>query len=206
MPKKVTIDGVETEVFTKEELDAAKGGAEATQKAAIEAAQKEAKEAKEALLALQDKDLNFKNLRELKEAAEKKAEEATKKLQDAAAGVKSEVLGAMLKGEYETMLEKLAGKDQDLRKKIETQYARLADKTETKADVERKLQDAFALASAGAKPPVLHSGVISSVSGMRPKVMQDPVSEEEKSGFKAMAAKGGMVLKDEDITKALGNK
>src|SRR5438105_3456954 len=107
MPTKVEINGEEKEVFTQEELDAQKNEALEQYKkdnpdksGELTKLQEDLKKSQEDLAKANDKDTNFKNLREAKDALEKKVEDLTKSFDDKISNVKKEVLEGVIKDHY----------------------------------------------------------------------------------------------------------
>lgn len=200
-------DGTEIDAFTAEEVEAQKQAAleefktqnpDKTEEA--DALQAELVKANEALKKLQDKDLNFGNLRAQKETAEKKIDDLVKQIDDKIGAAKKEVLEGVLQDHYADILKSLSGDDEELKKKVEFQYKRLNDPTGTKDQVTKKLTDAWALATKTEAPNALNASVISSGGVSRPNITSDKkFTPEEKEFAKKMATAGGITLKDEDF-------
>lgn len=180
--------GEDIEVFNQAELDAKI----AEKDAALTKAQEESKAKDEALEKLQNKDTNFANLRQAKEKAEAEATEAKAKLADAVNTVKADVLGGMLEDVKKSSMESLAGGDEELKKKIEFQFNRLADKVTNKAELDKKVLDAYRLATEY-RQPVMNSSIMSSAGagrvGVQPKHNYSPEEAE-------LAAKFGLSAED----------
>ncbi len=208
MPETIHKDGVEIEVFTAEELEAQRQAAIDQYKAENPdksseltelQAQLQAKE--QELTGLKDKDLNFKNLRVQKEAAEKKAEELVKEIDAKISKAKNEVIEGVMKDHYGETLKALAGDDEDLKKKIEANYKRLGDSATTKDEISRKLRDAWVLTGKVDSQDALNTSVLSSggVGKLNIKSQKNTFTPEEKDFAKKMAGLAGITLKDEDF-------
>lgn len=147
-------DGSEEEVFTADEIEAQKQ--EAIEAYKLEnpdktdeliAIQEEKARIEEELKGLKDKDLNFANLRKQKEGAEKKIADILGEVDNKINSVKKEVLEGVMKDHYNDTIKALAGDDEELKKKIEFNYKRLADTVTTKSEMDSKLRDAWALST-----------------------------------------------------------
>lgn len=201
--------GEDVEVYTADEIAAQKEAAIEEYKQSnpdkgeeVTALQAELATANEALKKFENKDLNFGNLRTQKEAAEKKVEELTAQIDTKIDTAKKEVLESVLQDHYADTLKSLAGDDEELQKKIEFHYKRLADPASTKTDVTKKLTDAWVLATKPEEPNALTSTVISSGGVSKPKINSAaPFSPDEKALGQKLAEAGGMTLKDEDFSK-----
>ncbi len=192
-------EGDEIEALTEEELEAEK-------KAAVDTAVKESNDkltAKETELAkaledlkkYQDKDYNFKGARDQIENKSKEVDEIRKELDTLKGSVVSEL--AKLKdssvAEHKSeILKVLAGEDEELKKKIEFNYERFKDPSDTKDQVEQKLKDSYLIATGSSVPNKL-SSVISSAKA-RP-ITADSIPSE----VKGVAGKFG--LSEEDLKK-----
>jgi len=201
MPQTIELaDGTTTEVLTPEEIDAEKQAAIEAYKAANPDKTEELTKLQEELTKLKGKDLNFENLRKQKEDAEKKIEEIIKGVPAQIETAKKEILETVLKDHYSETLKTLAGDDEELKKKVEYHYKRLADTAGTKEEVTKKLTDAYVLATKPDDPNALTSQVVSSggVHKLNIKTNQ-PFTQDEKELARKMAAAGGMTLKDEDF-------
>lgn len=165
-------DGTEVEVFSPEEIEAQKQEAIEAYKAEnpdksdeLAEAQEKARVAEEALEKAKGKDLNFDNLRKAKEVAEKKVEDILAGVDDKINTVKKEVLEGVMKDHYNDTIKALAGEDVELLKKIEFNYKRLGDVVSTKQEMDKKLQDAWALSTKqetdGVNMSVFSSGGVS---------------------------------------------
>ena len=202
MSETITKDGVDIEVFTVEELEAQKQEAIENYKSEnpdkadeLASLQEELKLKEEELTKVKDKDTNFANLRKQKEAAEKKITDITAEIDTKISAVKKEVMEGVMKDHYNDTLKVLAGDDEEVKKKIEFQYKRLADAAATKEEVGNKLRDAWVLATKPEVTDALNSFVISSggVGKLHIKGQEKKFTPEEK----ALGAKFG--LKEEDF-------
>lgn len=157
--------------------------------------------AQEALAKFENKDLNFGELRKQKDAAEKAVKDLESKIDDKVGAVKKEILEGVTKEHYTETLNSLAGGDEELKKKIELHYKRLADPASTKEEITKKITDAYILATG--KPVdegVLNSSIISSGNVNRIKTNgTQKFTQEEKALATKLAQSGGMTLKDEDF-------
>ncbi len=193
--------GEEVEVFTQEELQAQK-------EVAIEEFKKDnpdksadLKVAIEELEKFKGKDFNFGKLREQKEAAEKKVEDILNGVDEKITAVKKEVLDGVMKDHYTDTINKLTGGDKDLIAKIELQYKRLGDSAGTKSEIEKKLNDAFILATGGQSKGINNSAFSSGGVG-KPNFGtqgETKLTDEEKKMAQELAAKGGMVITEKDL-------
>lgn len=190
MPKEITNeDGSTTTVFTEEDVKAL----EDKKNQELAAAQAE-------LAKFKDKDLNFSNLREQKEAAEKKVEALLKETDEKINSVKREIFEGVLKDHYENVINDLAGGDPEVRKKVEYHFKRLNDTATTKAEIEKKLRDAAALAEP-ARASGLSQAFASGGSGPIKARAIGVFTEEQKEFAKKFAAAGGVQLSDDDLKK-----
>lgn len=189
--------GEDVEVFTAEELEAQKTAAIEEFKTANPDKGEELTKLQEELEKLKAKDLNFGNLREQKEAAEKKVADLLAEVDEKIGVAKKEVLESVLKDHYNETLKGLTGDDAELQKKIELQYNRLTDPASTKEEVARKLRDAWVLATQVEGPGALNSLSVSSANLSRiPMQSSDKkLTPEEKE----LGSKFG--LSDEDLKK-----
>ena len=231
MEKITTNDGKIVEAYSKAELDAQ--ATQAADKAAEEAIAKykeenpdkteeltqkeeELKLKEEELSKLKEKDTNFAKLREQKDGAqamaEAKAEEKIeefektmeKKLEESAEATEKKVLEGVYKDHYEETVKGLAGEDEELKKRIELEYKRLSDPTTNKAEISKKLSDAWTLATKTDEDQnVLNASIISSGGVAKPQVItsDNKFSQEEKSMARKIASAGGMKLDDADFEK-----
>lgn len=205
MPIKVLVEGVETEVFTQEELDAQKSEAlelykkDNPDKAEdIKSLQAEINKRDEELKGLKDKDFNFANLRTEKKALEDKLDKMTKDVDDKIGTVKKEILEGVMKDHYNDAIASLSGGDAELQKKIEFQYKRLGDSAATKEEISKKLNDAFLLAAGtkeGGSQAVFSSGGVGRIKVEN----KNPLNDEQKELLKRMGAAGGMKFEDKDL-------
>lgn len=160
------------------------------------------KSLEEELTKLKEKDFNFSNLRSQKEEAEKKIESIKAEFEQKIEKTKKEVLEGVLKEHYDDALAGLADGDEELKKKIEQQYSRLSDNASTKAEIEKKLRDAWSLAQAPAASPAVGYAFSSAGSApIKPASSSKKFSEEEKAFARMMASSGGMKLDDADFDR-----
>lgn len=193
-------DGNEIETYTVEELEAQKAAAaeEAKQAATeeLEKAKADLAEATEKLTKLSDKDYNFSEVNRQKKEAERKVEEVTKSFEEKLSATKKEILDGVQQEHYGSVLSGLAGGDDELKKKIEFHYNRLADMAATKEEVTKKLTDAYTLATRKEDDGALNTAVVSSGGAARitPQAGGQKLSAEEESVLQKMAQAGGMTL------------
>lgn len=197
-------DGNEIEAFTQEELEAQKAAALEEFKAqnpdrSEELAELQAKlaEASEKLAKADDKDKNFAALRKAKEEADGKLNEVLKGQDEKLNKFKNEIMESVLKDHYEDTIKSLVGDDAELRKVVELNYKRLADPTASKADISKKLQDAFVLANKREESGALNSSVLSSGNAGRLNI------KSNNKGFSAEeeAIAKNFGLSDADLKK-----
>lgn len=195
MPKIIQDEsGEDIEVFTAEELEAQKTAALEEFKTKNPDKTDELTKAQEELEKLKGKDMNFSNLREQKEAAEKKVQEILAGVDEKVGAVKKEILEGVMKDHYSETLKGLAGEDAELQKQIEAQYNRLTDPAATKEEVSKKLRDAWVLATKVDDPGALSTSVISSggVSRFPTQGGEKKFSPEEKAMAQKLAEAGGL--------------
>lgn len=196
MPKTMIDEsGNEITAFTEEEVKAfdeqkSKELTEAQQK--LEALNQE-------LSKLKEKDLNFSHLRSQKEESEKKVESLKQDFEKQIETVKKEVYESTLKDHYSSMIESLSGGDEETKKKIEYHYNRLSDAATSKAEVEKKLRDAWALSQDRPANTIANSFASFGAAPIKPISSNHKWSDDEKELGKKLAAAGGLVLKDEDF-------
>jgi len=218
-------DGEDVEVFTAEELEAQKQEAidafkeenpdksEEMEKlqADLEAAQKEKEELQAQIEEDPEKAKNFSALRKQKQEAEQKAQELQSQidervktqLDEKAGEIKKDVLEGVLKDHYNDTLKSLVSDDEDLLKKVELNYKRLADEASTKEGVTKKLMDAYRLSVEEPSTGALNTAVVSSggAAVARASTSSKKFTPEEKEFAKKLAQAGGMTLEDSDFQK-----
>lgn len=189
--------GNEVEAFTQEQV----AELEREKAEALERAQAELKAKDDELEKFKAKDLNFANLRQQKDQAEKQISTLKSEVDEKISAMKREVFDGVMKDHYVDTLKGLAGEDEDLKKKIEFHYSRLNDPTATKAEVDKKLRDAWALATQGEGPSAFNSAVISSgyAAPLGSATMKKNFSAEEKAFAQRLASSGGISLTDKDF-------
>lgn len=197
-------DGTEIEVYTADEIEEQKQQAVDDYKtnnpdktADIEALQETLAEKEIELEKMKGKDMNFANLRNQKEAAEKKIEEIKGEIDGKISNVKKEVMEEVMRDHYSESLKALSGDDKELEKKIEFHYKRLGDVASTKTDIASKLRDAWFLATKPTGDDGVNANVFASggVGRVQIKSQATKISAEEK----AVGAKFGIT--DEDFKK-----
>jgi DNA repair exonuclease SbcCD ATPase subunit len=194
-------DGQQIEMYSAEEVEAQRIAAieqyqaDNPDKAGdLETLQETLKEKEEEIEKLKGKDMNFSNLRKQKEDAEKKIEETKKEIDEKINTVKREVLESVMKDHFNETMKAYTGGDDELKKKIEYHYKRLADVASTKEEVSNKLRDAYILATKPNESDALSIASISSggVSRMNIKNQDKKLTPEEV----AMGSKFGLTPED----------
>jgi len=192
MSEIINKDGVDIEVFTQEEI-------EAKQQEALEQFKADNPDKSAELAELQEKlriadeelakkgngDRNFANLRTAKEKAEKELGDFSKKVPEMMENLKREVVEGVNKDYYVDNLKNLAGEDTELLKKIEHEYNTTLKGVipSSKAEISKKLQDAYLLAARPSEPDALNSSVVSSggVGRLNIKSQSQKLSPEEQA-------------------------
>lgn len=192
--------GEEEEVFTADEVQAQREEEvkkyqeeHPDQSGELTALQEKLKLAEEKLGKASDKDKNFAALR-------KQVEDLKNGIDEKITSAKSEVLEGVNKDHYTDTMKTLAGDDEELKKKIEFHYKRLADPAGTKAEITAKLKDAYTLAT-GQSAEAMNSSAYGSGGAGRPKTKTgtEKLSQAEKDLAVKMARAGGMKLDDKDF-------
>ena len=121
--------------------------------------QEELSKTKEQLAKFENKDFNFKKLRDMskeeretlnaKEMELLKRQEAIEEQQANFTKQQKETREKELGSYKEEYLEKFAGNDEEMKKKVLFHFNRLADEAITKSDIEKKMGDAWVLATGG---------------------------------------------------------
>jgi uncharacterized protein YdaT len=132
--------------------------------------QEELSKTKEQLAKFENKDFNFKKLRDMskeerealnaKEMELLKRQEAIEEQQVNFTKQQKETREKELSSYKEEYLEKFAGNDEEMKKKVLFHFNRLADEAITRSDIEKKMGDAWVLATGGrssAINPVLNA-------------------------------------------------
>lgn len=134
----------------------------------LDTAEKEKKELAEKIGKVDDKTLNFKNLREKAEAKDKVIEDLTKKIGDLETGINQkigEITGNVEKQKLSTTILQLAGGNKELADKIEFNFNRFQGAPKDEAEFKQRLQDAYILSTGDTKKSFLSGGVISAAGG-----------------------------------------
>lgn len=201
-------DGTQIEVFTAEEIEAQKQEAIESYKLEnpdktdeLNALQEELKSKQESLDKANSKDLNFANLRKAKEEAEKKVGDILKGVDEKISTIKKEVMEGVMKDHYSETLKALAGEDDEIRKKIEYHYKRLADTAATKEEVSGKLRDAYLLATKQDITGSMNQSAFSSSGAGKPRFKDstNKFTPEEKALAQKLAQAGGLKLEEKDF-------
>lgn len=178
MPQTIEKDGVQVEVYTAEELAAARQEAEAKAVAPITA---ELEKAKTDLAKLSEKDFNFGTLRQKVEDLEKAQSTARA---DALAEFEANSRNRMA----EQAVKSLADGDEELEKKIQFHLKKLSVEVKTEEEMKKAVRDAFILArqdEKGADPTaaVFGSGGAAPLTPTRP-ASQSALSDNQKAFLK----------------------
>jgi hypothetical protein len=136
---------------------------------------------------LKEKDLNFGKLRKTAQEAEKERDEAISAMQNEIKEVTKIVHG----NAYDYTLDALSDGDEELKKEIEANYARLTDPADNPKAVQKKLRDAYTLAK-GIAPK--HESMPMSSGGAPVKIRSNGPIDPALSGI---ASKMG--LSEEDL-------
>ena len=220
MPQKVTIDGVETEVFSADEVTA-KAEAQAKEIAETQLAaeretfeaeklqlenerlekEEELKQAQEDLAKAQNKDNNFANLRKSKEDADRIAAEQKKIVDDAANKVKDlqktvdEIKNQPLIAAKNQFKNTNIGTDKNLDEKFEHYYDIYGKNAKTLEEVNAALIAAHAAATGGRAQPQTESQRITSV-GVNDNYAGFEDSTKESDESKAFGSLLGLTPED----------
>ena len=200
MPEKIEKDGVEIDVFTAEEVAAREAAAVDAIKAehATVLATKEAelKKVSYDLSKLGEKDHNFSVLRSQKEELEKQIKESGEQ-----ANIKiEEVRNSLIKDVVDEMVVNFAGGDEELKKKIEFHYNRLPEKPTIKAEISKKMAEAYLLATGSTVKPDPLNRALPTGGGRMPNINSTPLTPEQVELGKKMG------VTEEDIKKHGGKK
>lgn len=148
MPETKTLeDGSTIDVYSAEEIEAQKQAAIDEYKQANPDRSEEITKLQEEIEGFKSKDLNFGNLRQQLKEKEDKLAEFSKTVPELIEKSKREVLDAVMKDHYNETIKSLSGDDEELKKKIEFHYKRLADTASTKEEITKKITDAWTLAT-----------------------------------------------------------
>ena len=203
-------DGTEEEVFTATEIEEQKQAAiqqfqaenpDKTEE--LNALQEELKVANEKLAKADDKSQNFATLRKAKEEAEGKLADFTKSIDEKIALSEKRVLEGVMQDHYNDDLKALVGDDEELRKRVELEYARLSDVASTKDQITKKMKDAYILATKQDAGDNFNANILASggVSRLNIKPSDKSFTPEEKELAKRLARAGGIILEDKDFLK-----
>lgn len=138
----------------------------------LDKAEQEKATLEEKITKVDDKTINFKNLREKAETKDKVIEELTKKIGDLESGVNQkidQITGTFEKQKISNLILQLAGGNKELADKIEVSYNRFAGKPKDETELKSMLQDAYILATGDVKKSFLSGGVISAAGGTEKK-------------------------------------
>jgi len=191
-------EGKDVEVFTKAELDAKVDESTSGLKADLE---KQKVELDAALNAGgSDKDENIKKMRDAIAAKDEEIKKISKDMTDLPDRIKADVL----KEEKEDLIKNLAGKDDELKKKIEFYMGEFKKTPTTRAELKDLTEKAYLLATDGQKPKmgVFDNGVTnagySGRSGIEQNKAGDYLSNESAN---AKSIRNVFGISDEDAKK-----
>lgn len=192
MPTKLyDADGNEVEAFLPDEV---KPYQEKT-----ELYEKELNETKEKLTKLENKDLNFKKLRDMTETEREKltvTELELKKRQEVLEEQTQSFRQQVVQSHMDDALAVLAGDDDETRKKILLNYDRIKDEATTKDEVFKKMKDAYKLTKEGSNARNPLGAAMGSV-GNAPTRKEDKTMSDE---LKELASKMG--INEDDLKRA----
>lgn len=164
-------DGTEIEVFTADEVAARE---QAAVQAQVKPLQDQLAAKQEELNKLTNKDMNFGNLREAKENLERQIGELKTQIESGQKTVADQVNKGILEARTNEAITRLSGGDKEVADKIKFHFNRLQDAADTPEAAEKKLRDAYILAtgqpndgvsvaqafgSGGGAPPAVNAGV-----------------------------------------------
>jgi chromosome segregation ATPase len=162
---------------------------------------KKLNEVTEKLAKLENKDFNFKRLKDMTEQEREKLsaiEVDLKQRQEKLEDEQRSFVERQVNEHKNDALNVLAGDDKDLREKIEFHFSRIKDEAVTREEINKKMREAATLATGHApdtRPSQLSSAMGLSGAGMRAK----PKDEEITPDLKDLGAKFG--LTDEDYKR-----
>lgn len=165
---------------------------------ALEEKEAELVTAQEKLGKLENKDLNFKKLRDMSEeekktftAKELEHKEEVERLQEEISGFKTSYHTNM----FDKQIKTLVGDDEKLKIKVEEEYKALENlPSDTEAQVSEKLKRAFIMATGNSPSIDPYASTAGSLGGVAPKVeVKEGMSEDAKEVGKKLG------LSDEDL-------
>jgi DNA repair ATPase RecN len=197
MPNYFDADGNEFELAVEpDKLVETFAGLEEKDKALAENAEA-LKKAEEELQKLQNKDLNFKKLRDMSDAEKEKFTAAElehkaeiEKLQEQISGFKDSYHTNM----FDKQIKTLVGTDEKLKLKVEEEYKNIQMPGDTEAQVSEKLKRAYIMATGNSPSVDPYASTAGSLGGLPPKVTSKP---EMSDDLKALGKNFG--LTDEDL-------
>ena len=146
---------------------------------AIAAKEEELKVAQEKLEKLENKDLNFKKLRDMSEAEKEKFtanelehKSEVEKLQEEISGFKSSYHTNM----FDKQIKALVGTDEKLKLKVEEEYKTIQMPSDTEIQVSEKLKRAYIMATGNSPSIDPYTATAGSLGGLPPKVTSKPRS------------------------------
>lgn len=173
MPEEIVgEDGEKKTVYSEDEVKDLKAGHDANKakKEELASTQKELEETREKLGKLENKDFNFKRLRDLDKEKQAKLTEAEKALMLKAEELENNqksFTDKLITSYQDEAIAVLVGNDEKLRKKVLHNYSRIKGDAVTKEEVNSKMRDAFNMTGVGSQAPSAISS-INSLSGSAP--------------------------------------
>jgi hypothetical protein len=151
---------------------------------------------KASLEGYKNKDYNFKRLRDMTETERANltaTETELKKRQEDLEEKQSSFMATVHETNVKNALAVFAGADEELAKKIEFHYNRLSDPDNSQEEINKKMRDAYTLATGGAARPNPVAGAGAFSSGYRPAA---PSQTEFTADQSALAGKLGVRAED----------
>ena len=161
-------DGNEVDALSQDEADEL---AENKVAEALQPKEEELATIKTQLAKLENKDFNFKKVRDMNEEEKKSLtarEMALLQRQEKLEEEQNSLTTRILKSYEEEALREFAGDDVETRKKVQDSYGRLSDKAETREEVMNKMKDAAILAGKRTINPLSSLGSIGDFSSTSP--------------------------------------
>lgn len=161
---------------------------------------KEAQELKEKLAKLENKDYNFKKLRDMTDEEVEKLSVVEKNLIERSEKLEEETRSwtqRQIDSHKADALAVLVGDDSELQKKVEFHYGRISDPAVTREEIAKKMREAYLLATGGSRQ------VIDPINRAASYSSNVPANNRKSSEFtqdqRDLAAKLGIT--DEDLKK-----
>jgi len=197
-------------VLSKEEVEELQKSIEETKAAEIQAIKDEAAEerarleeelnnAKEALTKVDDKNLNFKNLREAKKTAEEKLVELETQMTDKLKELENKLTATSEKAKVDILIDKMVGDDDELKKKVKFHYDNFKDSPKDEDELKERITNSYILATGSKPSDDLPAGAVSSGGGTPPKPEMPLTGKLESEESKEVAKNLG--ISDDDLKK-----